>query len=48
MHKGDIISFDNLDKKDLEICLQEKIIEKSFSKVERSTKVLQLLHFDIC
>lgn len=48
MNKSGMISCDNLDRKDCELCLQAKMTKKSFSKVKWSTKVLDLVHFDIC
>ena len=48
MSKHDYIPSINIDNKKCEICVEAKMKKKPFHKVERSTELLQLVHFDIC
>lgn len=49
MHRNNYINLsDNELKEKCEICVQSKITKKPFSKNERSTQLLELIHSDIC
>ena len=48
MSKHGLISYKNDDKRLCEICFQAKMFKQHFSKVERNSKLLDLVHSDIC
>ena len=49
MHKNNYIDPSNKDfEKKCENCIQSKIAKKHFTKVEKCTQVLELIHSNIC
>ena len=46
--KHNLISYNNYDNKQCEICIQAKITKKPFPKADRNTQLLDLVHYDIC
>ena len=47
MFKHDLISCKYDSHENCEMCIQAKMIKKSFPKVERNTQILDLIHYDI-
>jgi hypothetical protein len=47
MAKHNLIFYKIKDKRTCKIWIQEKMTRKAFSKVERNTNLLELVHFDI-
>jgi hypothetical protein len=48
MCKHGYISYQHNNKNKCELCIQAKMTKKPFSKVERSSQLLKLVHSDIC
>ena len=48
MSKHRMISYKHDDKKKCEICIQAKITKKLFSKSDRNSIMLELVHSDVC
>lgn len=48
MSKEGMISYDNVHQSKCEICIEAKMCKKPFPKSERNTKLLELIHSDIC
>ena len=48
MSKHGMISYKHDDEKKCEICIQAKMTEKSFPKLDRNSIMLELVHVDIC
>lgn len=48
MANDGLISYKINDKKTCEICIQAKMVKKSFPKVERTSELLELVHSDTC
>ena len=48
MSKHNLISYNNDNDAKCEICIQAKITKKPFSKVNRNTHLLKLVHTNIC
>ena len=46
--KHGMISYKHDDEKKCEICIQAKMTEKPFSKSNRNSIMLKLLHSDVC
>ena len=48
MSKHGMISYKYDDEKKCVICIQAKVPKKPFSKLDRNSIMLELVHFDIC
>ena len=48
MSKHSMISYKHDDEKKCEICIQAKMIKKHFSKSDRNSIMLELVHSDVC
>ena len=48
MSKHGMISYKHDDEKKCEICIQAKMTKKPFSKLDRNSIMLDLVHFNIC
>ena len=48
MSKHGMISYKHDDEKKCEICIQAKMTKKPFSKLDRNSIMLELVHFNIC
>ena len=48
MFKHGLITFSDKEEKKCETCVQTKMIRLPFSKVERNTKLFELIHSDVC
>jgi len=48
MCKHGYISYQRNNKKKYEVCIQAKMTNKPFPKVERNSQLLELVHSDIC
>ena len=48
MSKHGMISYKHDDKKKCEICIQSKMIKKLFSKSNRNSIMLKLVHSNVC
>ena len=46
--KHGVISYKHDDKKKCEICIQAKMTKKPFSKSDRNSIMLELVHSDVC